>query len=209
MDLLAEVVVEAAAPAPAAQDTRPGKVDIVVCNVTSVASRAPEKGRVPTQRRSTQIHSLASRDHPRQRRRHGGDRVSSCLAVSAQRRTREEPLGLQACPECGHQVSDRATACPRCGAPSAGPQLGVAQTSLEEWALSRLKSGSPRRQIFEELVEQGVLAREHAEALVKGVEAAALAPADDRSRWMLIGAGALAALILILILVGLLFRAGV
>jgi len=107
---------------------------------------------------------------------------------------------LHPCPECGHQISDRATACPDCGAPSAWPGLVVAQSSVEEWALSRLIAGSPRRQIVDELVGQGALGRREADALVKGLETATLSPADSRHRWMLVGAGGFATLMLILML---------
>ena len=109
-------------------------------------------------------------------------------------------MGLHACPECGHQVSDRALSCPGCGAPGGSPGLVLAGPSVEDWALSRLISGSPRRQVVEELVKQGAWVRTDAEALVKRVEASVLTPADDKSRLMLVGAIGLVTLILMLAL---------
>jgi hypothetical protein len=47
--------------------------------------------------------------------------------------------------------------------------LVSARPAVEEWALSRLTAGSPRRQVVDELVQQGSLARPDAEALVKRV----------------------------------------
>ena len=115
-------------------------------------------------------------------------------------------MPLHDCPDCSHEMSDRAAACPACGAPSAGSGLVVARPSVEEWTLSRLTAGLPRRQIVDELVGQGVLARANAEALVEGVEAAALTPVDERSKWMLVGAGRLVTLILLLMFVAILLR---
>lgn len=115
-------------------------------------------------------------------------------------------MPLHTCPDCGHKMSERAVACPGCGAPGTGPPVIVAQPSMEEWALSRLTTGLPRRQIVDELVGHGTLARAEADALVKGVEAAALTPADEKSKWMFVGAGRSAALILILMLVAILLR---
>ena len=109
-------------------------------------------------------------------------------------------MALHACPECGHQVSDRATACPDCGAPGRSPGLVPAQPSVREWALSRLTAGSPRRQVVDELVKQGALVRTDAEALVKRVEASALTPAGDKSKLMLAGAIGFITLILMLTL---------
>ena len=108
-------------------------------------------------------------------------------------------MALQACPECDHQVSDRATACPNCGAP-VGSALVFTQPSVEEWARSRLTTGSPRREVVEELVQQGSLVRADAEALVKQVEAAALTPAPDKSRVTLVVTIGLLVLVLMLAL---------
>ena len=107
-------------------------------------------------------------------------------------------MALYACPECGRQVSDRAAACPECGAPGGSLGFVLTEPSVEEWALSRLTTGSPRRQVVEELVEQGALVRTDAEALVERVEASALTPAGNKSKVLLVGAIGLVTLILML-----------
>ena len=104
-------------------------------------------------------------------------------------------------------MSDRATACPGCGAPVMNVVPVAARPSTEEWALSRLTAGLPRRQVVDEIVSQGILARTDAETLVKGVEAAALEPADERSKWMLVGAGRAAMLLIALLVFLMLMRA--
>ena len=77
-------------------------------------------------------------------------------------------------------ISDRAAACPNCGAPVESAGLVPAQPSMEKWALSRLSAGSPRRQIVDEIVQHGTMVRRDADELVKRVEAGSLAPARQR-----------------------------
>jgi uncharacterized OB-fold protein len=113
-------------------------------------------------------------------------------------------MALHGCPECGHLVSDRATACPNCGAPG-GSALVSTQPSIEEWVRSRLTTGSPRREVVEELVRHGALAKTDAEALVKRVEAAALTTVPDKSRVTLVVTSGL--LVLLLLLAFMLLRA--
>jgi hypothetical protein len=102
-------------------------------------------------------------------------------------------MALYACPDCGHQVSDRAAACPGCGAPGIPP-------TVEEWALERLRTGAPRKQVVEELVRQGSLVRLDAEDLVKRVEAEAVTAVGPTSRMKAVAFG-LAALLAVLILI--------
>jgi hypothetical protein len=70
---------------------------------------------------------------------------------------------------------------------------------------SRLTTGSPRREVVEELVQHGALAKTDAEELVKRVEAAALAPTSDRSRVTLFVTTGL--LVLLVLLAFMLLRA--
>jgi uncharacterized membrane protein len=72
------------------------------------------------------------------------------------------------------------------------------QPPVEVWALSRLTAGLPRREVVDELVQQGALVRSDAEALVKRVEAAALTPASDKSKVMLVATIGLVMLVLML-----------
>jgi hypothetical protein len=81
-------------------------------------------------------------------------------------------MALQPFPECGHQVSDRAASCPDCGAPVGAGRRSQPEPSIEAWAVSRLKAGSPRRPVVEEIVRAGDMPRSDADALVKRLEAA-------------------------------------
>lgn len=48
-------------------------------------------------------------------------------------------MALIACAECGHQVSDRAAACPQCGAPVTS-QAPVASARVEDDSAPRVKT---------------------------------------------------------------------
>jgi len=109
-------------------------------------------------------------------------------------------MALNPCPECGHQASDRATGCPDCGAPVGAGRESQPEPSIEAWAVSRLKAGSPRRPVVEEIVRQGDMVRSDAEALVKRLESA-LMP-EQPAYLVKIAAGiGTAALILMLVFV--------
>jgi len=109
-------------------------------------------------------------------------------------------MALHPCQECGHQVSDRATACPDCGAPIRAAGSGHGQPSIEEWALSQLKAGSARRPVVERIVGQEGMPRSDADALVKRLESA-LVP--ERPAYLVrVAAGiGIAGLILLLVFV--------
>jgi len=84
----------------------------------------------------------------------------------------EEPMALHACLECGNQVSDRAASCPNCGAPVGTGSAVPTRPSVEEWAISKLRAGSPRRSVVEEIVREGGMLGPDADALVKRLESA-------------------------------------
>ena len=95
-------------------------------------------------------------------------------------------MALIPCSECGREVSDRATACPQCGAPVGAPWRLPAAPSMEEWARAQLTAGSPRRQVVDQIVQHGTLVRTDADALVKRVEADALGKRSGAEvRWRL------------------------
>ena len=77
--------------------------------------------------------------------------------------------------------------------------MAQARPSVEEWAVSRLTAGLPRRQVVDELLQQGAWERTDAEALVKRVEAA-LVPTGHKSKLMVVGAIGLITLVLMLAL---------
>ncbi|MDX1395311.1 MAG: zinc ribbon domain-containing protein [Gemmatimonadota bacterium] len=87
---------------------------------------------------------------------------------------------LRPCEECGREISDRAQACPNCGAPTAASTGVAPRLTIDEWSLVRLASGSPRRQVVEELIQQSGLTEAEAETLVKRVESAAIAHPPDK-----------------------------
>ncbi len=71
---------------------------------------------------------------------------------------------------------------------------------MEEWALSRLATGSPRRQIVDEIVQHGTMVRRDADALVKRVETGSLAPSPQGSGVKIAATISIAVIVLTLIL---------
>lgn len=108
-------------------------------------------------------------------------------------------MALQPCPECGHQVSHRATNCPDCGAPIGTSSPVPTRASIEEWAVSQLKAGAPRRPIVEGIVRQGRMPRSDADALVKRLESA-LVPGRHAYLVKVTSGVGIAAVILVLVL---------
>ena len=119
----------------------------------------------------------------------------------------EEPIALVSCSDCGRQVSDRATACPQCGAPLGAAGQLTSEPSLEEWARSQLTAGSPRRQVVDQIVRHGSMLRTDADALVKRLEGEWLVPSRRVSAPIVIAAMGTAMFFLIFLLL-LFARAG-
>ena len=109
-------------------------------------------------------------------------------------------MSLISCPEGVLRVSDQAAACPKCGATVGSGELVRDQPSMEEWALSRLSAGSPRRQIVDEIVQHGTMVRRDADVLVKRIEAGSLAPSPQGSGVKVAATISIALIVLTLIL---------
>ena len=75
-----------------------------------------------------------------------------------------------------------------------------AQPSMEEWVLSQMTAGSPRRQVVNEIVQHGTMVRRDADVLVKRIEAGSLAPSPQGSGVKVAATISIALIVLTLIL---------
>ena len=83
-------------------------------------------------------------------------------------------MALLPCSECGREISDKAAACPQCGAP-----VKQAETA-EQWAYSQLADGYARKWVAQQLVESYGMEGRAAHELSAQVQEQRIA--DNRAR---------------------------